>query len=234
MSIAGSTDLDAVLQPIAQRLQAVYRRFPTTEQLLAEIDDVEVGCIVFEDSGDGTRSEGFCEAVQRHPVAPPTVAVVHHPKLEIAVRVMRRGAMTLHPSTISVETLEESIGEALAASEQVRQVLGRLREVAGQLDRLTEGELRVLRLVLEGNLNKRIANQLQISERTVEARRKRIFEKMGTQSVAQLVRAIIETVGMDDILRRCGEPVAELPVPKWLPTPHWHLAERSARAARHE
>lgn len=232
LSIAGSTNLDAVLQPIADRLQAVHQRFPTTEQLLAEVDRVRVGCIVFEDTGDGTRSEAFCEAVQRHETAPPTVVVMHHPNVETAVQVMRRGVIDVHPSTIGMEKLEESISEALSLSSQVHQVVCRIQQVAEQLDRLTDGELRVLRLVLEGSLNKRIANQLEISERTVEARRKRIFEKMGTQSVAQLVRSIIETVGMDDVLRRCGEQVAGPSAPRWLPAPHWNLAGRYARVDR--
>lgn len=232
MSVAGSTELDAVLHPIAERLQAKHRKFPTVEQLLAEIDEVPAGCVVFEDVGEGTRSEAFCDSLQQHPLAPPAVVIVHRPSVEVAVRVMRRGVIALHPASVGVETLEESIGEALAVSLEMSYTLGRLREVGEQLDRLTDGELQVLRLVLEGSLNKRIANQLQISERTVEARRKRIFEKMRTQSVAQLVRAIIETVGMDEILRRCGQSPMEPAPPNVVPAPHWRRAERYGRAAR--
>lgn len=230
MSIAGSTELDAVLHPIAERLQAVHRRFPTTEQLLAEIDQVSAGCVVFEDTGEGIRSEAFCDALQQHPLAPPAVVVVHRPSVEAVVRMMRRGVIAVHPASVGMETLEESIGEALAISAEASDTLGRVREVAEQLDRFTDGELQVLRLVLEGNLNKRIANQLQISERTVEARRKRIFEKMRTQSVAQLVRSIIETVGMDEILRRCGEPASEPAAPNAVPAPHWRRAGSYSRS----
>lgn len=215
LSIDGGSQRDRVLQSIADRTQAILRKCTTIEQLCSGIPRDAVGCIFFEDTSDGSHSEAFCDAMETHDVRRPSVMVMHHSRIETAVRAVRCGAVAVHSASITEEELEDSLREALTVSSLVRESDRRTRGVTQQLDRLSEGELWVLRLVLDGHLNKRIANKLDISERTVEARRKRIFEKTRTQSVAQLVREIVETVGMNEILMRCGEPVKQPPPPHW-------------------
>lgn len=215
LSLDAGNELDRVLQSIADRVQAIRRTCTTVEQLCSGIPRDAVGCIFFEDTSEGGRSDEFCDLIGKHQIRRPSVIVMHHSRIEAAARAVRCGAVAVHSTAVTEEELERAIREALAVSSLVRDSDRRARGVTQQLDRLSEGELLVLRLVLDGQLNKRIANKLDISERTVEARRKRIFEKTRTESVAQLVREIVETVGMDDILLRCGEPVKQPPAPHW-------------------
>ncbi len=65
-------------------------------------------------------------------------------------------------------------------------------EVRQRVAQLTAKECQVLDLMMEGRPNKVIAKRLGVSLRTVEVRRQRIFQKMNTRSVAELVRMILE------------------------------------------
>jgi FixJ family two-component response regulator len=64
--------------------------------------------------------------------------------------------------------------------------------VAQRLDRLTQREHEVLGLIIAGKLNKQIADDLGISIKTVEVHRSRVMEKMGAESVAELVQLVLK------------------------------------------
>jgi DNA-binding NarL/FixJ family response regulator len=64
---------------------------------------------------------------------------------------------------------------------------------------LTPSELEVLCCILEGSLNKAIASKLDVSERTVENRRRKIFDTFGSHSVAVVTRMVSETIGCDAV-----------------------------------
>lgn len=112
-------------------------------------------------------------------------------------------------ASVCEQTLDAAMAEA--AKRQMRWVAR--TKMLETLGAMTDGELQVLRAVVDGQLNKRIARQLEISERTVEARRKRIFEKTETTSVALLVRMIVESIGVEGLYKKCDERVGSPPKP---------------------
>ncbi|MGB9356393.1 MAG: LuxR C-terminal-related transcriptional regulator, partial [Azonexus sp.] len=63
--------------------------------------------------------------------------------------------------------------------------------IAHRLEQLTQREREVMHLVVAGKLNKQIADQLDISMKTVEAHRARVMEKMGVRTLAELVKAVM-------------------------------------------
>ncbi len=77
---------------------------------------------------------------------------------------------------------------ALARDAQEREARARQREVRARFDALTKRELEVLGHVVRGRLNKQIAGDLGIHERTVKLHRTAITTKLGVQSVAELTR----------------------------------------------
>src|SRR5439155_2065685 len=88
-----------------------------------------------------------------------------------------------------VDRIEQALkksGEVLAARRAKQVVQSRLAE-------LTERERDVMRLVIEGLPNKLIADQLDISVRTVEVHRARVFDKMEVKSAVELVNLLRET-----------------------------------------
>jgi DNA-binding NarL/FixJ family response regulator len=103
--------------------------------------------------------------------------------------------------SISVEQMESAIEEHLLRQ---RSTNGHPRgegadSVREKLGQLTSSELEVLCMLIDGNLNRTIANRMGLSERTVENRRRRIFEVFESNSIARIVRRICETVGCDEV-----------------------------------
>ena len=84
----------------------------------------------------------------------------------------------------------DRIEQALAQSAAVLEVSARKERLQAQLGELTERECDVMRLVVEGLPNKLIADQLDISVRTVEVHRARVFDKMDVKSAVELANLL--------------------------------------------
>ncbi|NDD12004.1 MAG: DNA-binding response regulator [Betaproteobacteria bacterium] len=126
----------------------------------------------------------------------PVIFLTGHGDVPMAVAAVKRGAFDFCEKPFSDNALVDRVVEALRVShEQVAhlQVQGNLRR---RLAELTERELEVMRLVVDGLPNKRIADQLDISVRTVEVHRARVFDKMDVKSAVEL----------SNMLRAAGAP----------------------------
>ena len=88
----------------------------------------------------------------------------------------------------------EELGRSLGIAYQRASTIGSLRYehtvLAGRRQSITEGEEQVLDMVMQGVPNKAIAARLSVSQRTVESRRQKIYQKMGANKLADLIRAI--------------------------------------------
>ena len=103
---------------------------------------------------------------------------------------VKRGAFDFCEKPVSDNALVDRVEQALARSAQVLQVQIQRELVGRMLAGLTERELAVMRLMLDGLPNKLIADQLQISVRTVEVHRARVFDKMRVKSAVELANAL--------------------------------------------
>lgn len=133
----------------------------------------------------------FDKLVERGLVqAMPVIFLTGHADVPTAVDMVKRGAFDFCEKPFSDNALVDRVEQALAQSAQV---LGARREVAllqTRLGELTERERAVMRLVVEGLPNKLIADQLDISVRTVEVHRARVFDKMEVKSAVELANLL--------------------------------------------
>ena len=90
------------------------------------------------------------------------------------------------------EHLLEAVTRALARDARDRAERARLRELRARFDTLTARELEVLSHVVRGRLNKQIAADLGVHERTVKRHRTAVTTKLGVQSVAELTQLSLE------------------------------------------
>ena len=120
----------------------------------------------------------------------PVIFLTGHGDVPTAVAAVKRGAFDFVEKPFSNNTLVDRVELALELS------AGALAERAGAqrlrraLAELTEREREVMRLVIEGRPNKLIADALDISVRTVEVHRARIFDKMNVKSAVELTNLL--------------------------------------------
>jgi FixJ family two-component response regulator len=114
------------------------------------------------------------------------------------VHAMKAGAVDFLTKPVRREALLLAVQNALAVDAKGRAARAVLLELHNRYETLTPREREVLAHVLGGKLNKQIASDLGTAERTIKAHRASIMEKLGVQSVAELVR-LAQELGIEPI-----------------------------------
>jgi two-component system response regulator DctR len=154
----------------------------------------QAGCILLDVRMPGQSGLALFETLIGNGLAQlwPIIFLTGHADVPTAVATVKRGAFDFCEKPFSDNALVDRIEQALALSSQrlASQVMS--ADVASRLAELTDRERDVLRLVVEGLPNKLIADQLDISVRTVEVHRSRVFEKMSVKSAVELANLLRE------------------------------------------
>ena len=166
---------------LASKAPAALSDWPTSPSCL--LLDVRMpgtsGLVLFE----RLVERGLLEAL-------PLIFLTGHGDVPTAVAAVKRGAFDFVEKPFSDNALVDRIELALQRSEAaIRQRLRR-QAVQGRVAELTERERDVMHLVIDGRPNKLIADALQISVRTVEVHRARLFEKMEVKSAVELANLL--------------------------------------------
>jgi RNA polymerase sigma factor (sigma-70 family) len=118
----------------------------------------------------------------------PVIFITGHGDIPMAVEAMRRGAVDFIRKPFREHDLLDRINEALNLDDSnQKKDVGR-KELDEKLQSLTEREQEVFERVADGKMNKVIAMDLGISERTVEVHRGQMMKKLGAKTLARLVR----------------------------------------------
>ena len=116
----------------------------------------------------------------------PVIFLTGHADVPTAVAAVKQGAFDFCEKPFSDNALVDRIEQALALSAAALAQMGESSSFQARLTSLTEREKAVMRLVVNGLPNKLVADQLDISVRTVEVHRARVFDKMGVKSAVEL------------------------------------------------
>lgn len=185
-------DDDASIRRALERQLAslgfVVHTFDSAQAFLRHQVQDGIACLVSDvrmPGMDGLDLQATLDAAGR---ALPTVFITGHGDIPTTVQAMKGGAVDFLPKPFREEQLVNAVTEALARS--------RRSFAAGQEDAalrtryrsLTPRERDVFALVADGLLNKLVADRLGIAERTTKIHRARVMDKMGAQSLADLVR----------------------------------------------
>ena len=122
----------------------------------------------------------------------PVIFLTGHADVPMAVDTVKRGAFDFCEKPFSDNLLVDRVEQALALSKIRMDARHIHTERQTRLSELTDRERDVLRLVIEGLPNKLIADQLDISVRTVEVHRSRVFDKMNVKSAVELANLLRE------------------------------------------
>jgi FixJ family two-component response regulator len=118
----------------------------------------------------------------------PIIFISGHGDMSSAVDAMKAGAADFLSKPISESILLDATERALERAQQVFAWREELAEIQSRMDQLTPREREVMTLVVAGRLNKQVAGELGVSEKTIKIHRARVMEKMKADSLADLVR----------------------------------------------
>jgi len=145
------------------------------------------GCVLLDVNMPGPSGLDLQEALSRRGDDRPVIFLTGHGDIRQSVRAMRHGAVDFLEKPVQRKELLAAIEQALRKQSADGEDAARRRDAANRYARLTAREREVLAHVVAGKLNKQIAADLGVVERTVKAHRAQIMEKLGVDSVAELV-----------------------------------------------
>ncbi len=188
-------DHEGVRDSIAELVDSIGLRhaaFASAQEFLAAFDPAAPGCLVLDVRMAQMSGPALQERLLAMDARIPIVFISGHADIDVAVRTMKGGAVDFVTKPYREQQLLDSINEALARDARLRDGNSANSEFAARLPSLSAREREVLELVVAGHASKVIAQRLGISFRTVELHRNHIFEKLGVESVAELVRLAVE------------------------------------------
>lgn len=149
-------------------------------------------CVLLDVRMPGMSGLAAFESLQAVPWSAclPVIFLSGHADVATAVDAVKRGAFDFCEKPFSDNALVDRVERALEQSAQVLAQRRVQRELQQRLESLTERERAVMDLVVAGLPNKLVADQLNISVRTVEVHRSRVFDKMGVKSAVELANAL--------------------------------------------
>lgn len=165
--------------------------FASARDFLARYRPSQRGCLVLDVRMPEMTGLELQQELNQRGIDIPIVFISGHGDIPMAVRAVQAGAVDFLEKPFNDEDLLERIERALARDrEQYEQAADR-SDVAARLAQLTPRERDVLRLLLDGAVNKIVARELDLSVRTVELHRAHILSKMDVDNVPQLIRLVL-------------------------------------------
>ena len=149
-------------------------------------------CLILDLQMSGMNGLALQEEITSQNRIMPIIFVTAHGDIPSSVKAIKNGAVDFLSKPFDDEKLFDAVEEALIKAAKARAVLEEKEGIRQRLDTLTAREYEILTYVIAGLLNKQTAYTLEISEKTVKVHRARIMEKMGVDSVAQLVRLAVK------------------------------------------
>jgi FixJ family two-component response regulator len=118
----------------------------------------------------------------------PIIFITGHGDIPMSVQAMKAGAVEFLTKPFRDQDLLDAIEQGIERDRSARKQQTEIRELRERLESLTARERAVMQLVVTGLLNKQIAVELDISEKTVNVHRGQVMQKMRADSLAELVR----------------------------------------------
>lgn len=166
--------------------------YSSAEEFLDKVTHERRGCVVTDVRMPGISGLELQKCLADDGFDLPVVIISAYANVPMGVRAMKSGAVTVLEKPCRDEELWDAIREALALDVERHQRATRQREVKQRLASLSQKERDVMDLLLTGQAHKQIARKLDVSERTIEGRRKQILEKTQAKTLVELARLVAE------------------------------------------
>ena len=162
--------------------------FAAAQEFLGHHSHRGPACLVLDVKMPGIGGLELQEILLSQEYAIPIIFITGHGDIPMSVKAIKKGAVNFLSKPYDEKDLLEAVQEALQRDSMARAVREEREGIHRRLESLTPREYEILTHVITGRLNKQIAYSLEISEKTIKIHRGRVMEKMGVDSVAELVR----------------------------------------------
>jgi FixJ family two-component response regulator len=164
------------------------RTFSSPVEFLRDHDPDQPGCAILDITMSEIDGLTLQEQLLRDESRRPVIFLTGRDDAGAGVRAMKAGALDYFTKPVQDSGLLNAVAAGIEADFRLRQQRSQLLELQRLYNRLTPREVEVLRLVVRGLLNKQIAFELGIVEKTVKVHRAHVMQKLQVHSVAALVR----------------------------------------------
>jgi FixJ family two-component response regulator len=164
--------------------------FGSASDFLAREQHSGPACVVVDVQMPGLNGMDLQNVLIQRRREEQLVFITGHGNISMCAQAMKAGAVDFLPKPFRDTELLECVERALARSAEQRRRDIEKAAARRLLDLLTPREFEVMQLVFTGMLNKQIAGELGIAEKTIKVHRGRMMKKLGVASVAQLVRLV--------------------------------------------
>ena len=185
-------DEPGMLKALTRLLRAegfTVQAFTSAKTFLESYRPEPLSCLVLDVAMPELNGLKLQERLTRSGVLVPIVFLTGHGDIPMSVKAIKAGAVDFLTKPVKDGDLLRAVRAALQRATEQRELISEIALLRQRYASLTPRESEVMAHVVAGQLNKQIAGDLGIVERTVKAHRARVMEKMGVVSLADLVRA---------------------------------------------
>jgi FixJ family two-component response regulator len=168
--------------------------FKSAADYLARPPHAGPSCLIVDVQMPGLNGIELQEALIKRRREEQLLFITGHGNIPMCAQAMKAGAVDFLPKPFKSRELLKCVEQALDRSAKQQHRAAERREARRLLDLLTPREFEVMQLVITGMLNKQIAGELGVGEKTVKVHRGRVMQKLGVNSVAELVRLVQKAV----------------------------------------
>jgi two-component system response regulator DctR len=164
--------------------------FDSAESFLAAWHKDMSGCIVLDMRMSGMSGLDCFDHLRERQSTLPVIFLTGHGDVPLAVATLKKGAFDFFEKPLNDNELVTRIEEAMALDARQRAANATVDSVKARISKLTTRERQIMELVVAGKFNKVIADELNISMRTVEVHRANLFDKMQVKTAVELANLL--------------------------------------------
>lgn len=181
------------------------------ETFIAQFNENVPSVILCDLRMPGMSGSDVQDHLLRRRIDAPFIFITGHGDVPQAVQAFKKGAMDFIQKPFQQPQLQKLVERAMKTAKELFQRRQTLAQNRTLIEKLTPREQQVLERIVNGRLNKQIADDLGISIKTVEAHRASIMDKTGSGTVADLMRVVVKSELYPKISSTLAEAVAALP-----------------------
>ncbi len=164
--------------------------YASAETFLAAWNSKLAGCVVLDMRMSGMSGLDCFDKLREQNSCLPVIFLTGHGDVPLAVNTLKKGAFDFFEKPLNDNELATRIEEAMELDARQRLANATVDSLNTRLSSLTTRERQIMELVLAGKFNKVIADELNISMRTVEVHRANLFDKMQVKTAVELANLL--------------------------------------------